>query len=200
MVPIYSIVAWLCIYFYRKNVYFQVLGDCYEAFTISAFFALLCHYIAPDLHMQKEYFRGIKPKPWLWPLTWLAKCCGGDRGCWRTPRSGLTWFNVRNGCWNYRIYIVFGISRLMLIHLSHPDYLDGYFSILSSARAHDYRCCHYGSSRYILRGVSESGLLTCLGMIPRNRLRQILLKHNANFVPFRYCALNLFVSLSQCTA
>ncbi|KAL1962565.1 hypothetical protein VTN77DRAFT_9358 [Rasamsonia byssochlamydoides] len=94
MVPIYCIVSFLSFWLYRKSVYFQVLGDCYEAFAISAFFTLLCHYIAPDLHSQKEYFRGIRPKPWLWPVTWLQNMCGGERGCWRTPRSGLTWFNV----------------------------------------------------------------------------------------------------------
>jgi hypothetical protein len=94
MVPVYSLVAWLSIFFYHDAVYFKVLGDCYEAFCISAFFSLMCHYIAPDLHSQKDYFRGIQPKEWLWPLSWLQKCCGGER-IWRTPRSGLTWFNVR---------------------------------------------------------------------------------------------------------
>ncbi|KAJ5979068.1 hypothetical protein N7501_002410 [Penicillium viridicatum] len=93
MVPVYSIVAWLSIYLYHDSVYFKVLGDCYEAFCISAFFSLMCHYIAPDLHSQKDYFRGIQPKTWLWPLNWLQKCCGGER-IWRTPRSGLTWFNI----------------------------------------------------------------------------------------------------------
>ncbi|KAJ5958361.1 uncharacterized protein N7479_005511 [Penicillium vulpinum] len=93
MVPVYSLVAWLSIFFYRDSVYFEVIGDCYEAFCISAFFSLMCHYIAPDLHSQKDYFRGIQPKAWLWPLSWLQKCCGGER-IWRTPRSGLTWFNV----------------------------------------------------------------------------------------------------------
>ncbi|OQE40163.1 hypothetical protein PENCOP_c006G03975 [Penicillium coprophilum] len=93
MVPVYSLVAWLSIFFYRDSVYFEVLGDCYEAFCISAFFSLMCHYIAPDLHSQKDYFRGIQPKEWLWPLSWLQKCCGGQR-IWRTPRSGLTWFNI----------------------------------------------------------------------------------------------------------
>jgi hypothetical protein len=95
MVPVYSLVAWLSIFFYHDSVYFEVIGDCYEAFCISAFFSLMCHYIAPDLHSQKDYFRGIQPKAWLWPLTWFARCCGGDRGIWRNPRSGLTWFNVR---------------------------------------------------------------------------------------------------------
>ncbi|KAL4890094.1 organic solute transporter Ostalpha-domain-containing protein [Aspergillus ambiguus] len=94
MVPIYSLVAWLSTFFYKKAVYYDVLGDCYEAFAISAFFSLLCHYIAPDLHTQKDYFRGIDPKPWIMPVNWFKKCCGGDRGIWRTPRSGLTWFNI----------------------------------------------------------------------------------------------------------
>ncbi|KAJ9302767.1 hypothetical protein DTO271G3_141 [Paecilomyces variotii] len=94
MIPIYSAVAFLSFLYYRQAVYFEVLGDCYEAFTISSFFALLCHYIAPDLHSQKEYFRGIRPKPWLWPLNWLQKVWGGENGIWRTPRSGLTWFNI----------------------------------------------------------------------------------------------------------
>ncbi|KAL1851178.1 hypothetical protein Plec18170_006502 [Paecilomyces lecythidis] len=93
MIPIYSTVAFLSFLYYREAVYFEVLGDCYEAFTISAFFTLLCHYIAPDLHSQKEYFRGIRPKPWLWPMNWLQKVWGGENGIWRTPRSGLTWFN-----------------------------------------------------------------------------------------------------------
>lgn len=94
MVPIYCAESILCFYFYQKSVYFEVLGSCYEAFALSSFFTLLCHYAAPDLHTQKDYFRGVRPKPWLWPLNWFAKCCGGERGCWRTPRSGLTWFNV----------------------------------------------------------------------------------------------------------
>lgn len=96
MVPIYAAVSFLSYYFYRHAIYFEVIRDCYEAFAIASFFALLCHYIAPDLHSQKDYFRGIKPKPWVWPMNWFAKCCGGNTGILRTPRSGLTWFNVRD--------------------------------------------------------------------------------------------------------
>ena len=104
MVPIYSLVAWLSIFFYHDSVSLQVIGDCYEAFCISAFFSLMCHYIAPDLHSQKDYFRGIQPKTWLWPLSWFQKWkwCGAHRGAWRNPRSGLTWFNVREStCWGF---------------------------------------------------------------------------------------------------
>lgn len=92
MVPIYATISFLSYVFYYHAIYFEVVRDCYEAFAIASFFALLCHYIAPDLHNQKEYFRGIKPRSWVWPLNWAARCCPK---LWRTPRSGLTWFNVR---------------------------------------------------------------------------------------------------------
>ena len=94
MVPIYSICSFVSYVFYRHAIYFEVIYSCYEAFAIASFFALLCSYIAPDLHSQKDYFRGIRPKGWVLPLSWFNKCCGGERGILRTPRSGLTWFNV----------------------------------------------------------------------------------------------------------
>ena len=95
MVPVYATVSWLSYEYYQHSVYFEVLRDCYEAFAIASFFTLLCHYIAEDLHEQKNYFRTIKPRNWVWPVPWFQKCCGGKNGVWRTPRSGLTWFNVR---------------------------------------------------------------------------------------------------------
>ncbi|KAI8961640.1 DUF300-domain-containing protein [Daldinia sp. FL1419] len=95
MIPIYATSAFLCIYYYWHAVYFQVISDCYEAFAIASFFALMCHYVAPDLHQQKDFFRNMHPiKAWVWPITWFARCCGGERGPWRTPKSGLTWFNI----------------------------------------------------------------------------------------------------------
>jgi hypothetical protein len=94
MVPIYACVSFLSYLFYWHAIYYEVVRDCYEAIAIASFFALLCYYFAPDLHDQKERFRDVTPKEWLWPLNWFKKCCGGDRGIWRRPRSGLTWFNV----------------------------------------------------------------------------------------------------------
>ncbi|KAH8698684.1 organic solute transporter Ostalpha-domain-containing protein [Talaromyces proteolyticus] len=94
MIPIYSITSFLCVYFYKKTVYFELIGNCYEPFAIASFFTLLCNYIVPDLHSQKEYFRHIQPKNWVWPIPWMQKCTGGQNGIWRKPRSGLTWFNV----------------------------------------------------------------------------------------------------------
>jgi hypothetical protein len=95
MVPVYATSSFLQLKFYWHAVYFQVMSDCYEAFAIASFFALMCHYMAPDLHEQKEYFRYMQPiKKWVWPLNWFAFCCGRERGPWRTPKSGLTWFNI----------------------------------------------------------------------------------------------------------
>lgn len=95
MIPIYAVVSFLSYLYYHKAVYFEVLRDCYEAFAIASFFTLMCHYIAPTLHEQKDYFRTVQPKNWVWPVTWMQKCTGGeDKGWLRRPRSGLTWFNV----------------------------------------------------------------------------------------------------------
>ncbi|KAF2112556.1 organic solute transporter Ostalpha-domain-containing protein [Lophiotrema nucula] len=95
MIPIYAMVSFLSYLYYRHAVYFEVIRDCYEAFAIASFFTLMCHYIAPNLHEQKEYFRNIEVKNWVWPLNWVQKCTGGEnKGFMRKPRSGLTWFNI----------------------------------------------------------------------------------------------------------
>ncbi|KAG5921096.1 hypothetical protein E4U42_005989 [Claviceps africana] len=95
MVPVYAISSYFQIQWYWHAIYFQVISDCYEAFAIASFFALLCHYVAPDLHSQKVFFRELHPiKQWVMPINWFGKCCGGQRGIWRIPKSGLTWFNI----------------------------------------------------------------------------------------------------------
>ena len=95
MIPIYAVVSFLSYLYYIHAIYFEVVRDCYEAFAIASFFTLLCHYVAPDLHAQKDYFRTMQPRNWVWPVSLAQRCTGGtDRGLLRKPRSGLTWFNV----------------------------------------------------------------------------------------------------------
>ena len=95
LIPIYSTVSFLSYVFYRHAIYFDILEGCYEAFAISSFFSLLCCYIAPNLHDQKDYFRTLKPVNWFWGVFGLQLCTGGEnKGPFRKPRSGLTWFNV----------------------------------------------------------------------------------------------------------
>ncbi|KAK7421750.1 hypothetical protein QQZ08_009838 [Neonectria magnoliae] len=97
MVPVYGVSSLLQIFWYEQAVYIAVVAHCYEAFALAAFFALVCHYVAPDVHAQKAFFRDMTPvRPWVWPIKGFARCCGGQRGPWRTPASGLTWFNI---CW-----------------------------------------------------------------------------------------------------
>ena len=97
MVPIYSVVSVLSYLYYWHAIYFEVIRDCYEAFAIASFFFLLCNYIAPNLHAQKDYFRQLQPKGWPWPARYYKYCWGPRKGekMFRKPRSGLTWFNVR---------------------------------------------------------------------------------------------------------
>lgn len=134
MVPVYSVVSCLSYYFYRHAVYFEVIRDCYEAFAIASFFSLLCSYIAPDLHNQKDYFRKIAPRGWVWPISWFKKCVGGEGGLIRTPRSGLTWFNVSPGefCLNF---LPEADATL--------DHLVWSFPILLLACGHDLGCSHH---------------------------------------------------------
>jgi len=104
MVPVYAIANFTGIVFWRQYIYIEVLYTCYEAFAIASFFALMCHYIAPDLKSQEDYFRAVRPIGWIWPCSWYTR----PKGSWkkwgvkefaRRPRSGLTYFNVRQlGC------------------------------------------------------------------------------------------------------
>jgi hypothetical protein len=95
MIPIYAAISVVSYKFYRHAIYWEVLRDCYEAFAIASFFTLLCHYVEPTLHEQKNYFRKLELKNWVWPFPWMQKCTGGqEKGLLRKPRSGLTWFNV----------------------------------------------------------------------------------------------------------
>lgn len=134
MVPIYSVVSFLSYYFYTRAVYFEVIRDCYEAFAIASFFSLLCSYIAPDLHNQKDYFRRLQPRGWVLPISYFKRCCGGEFGIWRTPRSGLTWFNVSGGA------TIPSIIEKLIWSLDH---LVWRLPILLCASLHDLSSSHY---------------------------------------------------------
>ena len=95
MVPVYAVSNLLAAYYYTGSIYFLLIENAYAAFSLVSFFGLLASYIAPDLHEQKIYFRSIVPKRWKWPICGVQKCTGGaEKGLFRTPRSGLTWYNV----------------------------------------------------------------------------------------------------------
>jgi glucan phosphoethanolaminetransferase (alkaline phosphatase superfamily) len=96
IIPIYAWTTFLAYVFYNHAIFYELVRDCYAAYAVASFFTLMCHYIAPNLHEQKQYFRNVKPKNWGRPLNWLQKITGGeDKGWLRKPISGVTWFNVR---------------------------------------------------------------------------------------------------------
>lgn len=80
--------------FYKKSVYFDLVGNVYAAIGLASFFNLLYAYVTESASDPKIYFRQLKPKPWQWPLSWPRK--GRREALWTTkaPRSGLTWLNV----------------------------------------------------------------------------------------------------------
>ncbi|KAE8446497.1 hypothetical protein EG329_011960 [Mollisiaceae sp. DMI_Dod_QoI] len=98
MIPVYSICTFLSACFYWEAAYFQLVSAAYASVAVTAYFSLLCQYVAPDLHENKNYFRKITPKPWgnhfPVPIAWFRTCCCGEAGPWRTPQNGLTWFNI----------------------------------------------------------------------------------------------------------
>lgn len=155
MIPIYSTVSFLSYLYYRHAVYFEVLRDCYEAFAIASFFTLLCHYIAPNLHDQKEYFRGMTPINWFWGVFFLQKCTGGEhKGPLRRPRSGLTWFNVSSPM--RAMYCTSTNAKM-------ADCLDRRVPILLRSGA-IYDCLgRISGIRSVLRGLPVAGLCTYLG-------------------------------------
>jgi hypothetical protein len=96
VIPVYAWTTYFSFVFYSSAIYCELIRECYAAYATVSFFTLMCHYIAPNLHEQKNYFRSVEPKNWGWPVNWIQKLTGGEHKGWlRKPRSGVTWFNVR---------------------------------------------------------------------------------------------------------
>ncbi|CAG8514956.1 6327_t:CDS:2 [Gigaspora margarita] len=57
MVPIYAIVSWLSYRYFRYSTYYETIRDCYEAFAIAAFFALLTQFVGESHEDQKKMLR-----------------------------------------------------------------------------------------------------------------------------------------------
>lgn len=162
MIPVYSTVSFLSYFFYKNSIYFEVLRDCYEAFAIAAFFTLLCHYIAPNLHDQKDYFRQLQPINWFWGVFGLQKCTGGKhRGCLRIPGSGLTWFNVSGKTWRVEeMRTSFTEESTDKLPIGH---LDWHLPVLLHSRLIHYCERRYSSDWTVLRIIFESCFCQNLG-------------------------------------
>ena len=58
MVPIYSITSWLTLVFPKTEVYLSTLRDCYEAYAVYTFIALLIAIIEDGKGLSGNFFSG----------------------------------------------------------------------------------------------------------------------------------------------
>ncbi|CAG8699120.1 8169_t:CDS:2 [Cetraspora pellucida] len=68
MVPIYAVVSWLSYRFFHYSIYYEAVRDCYEAFVIAAFFALLTQYVEDSPEDKKEMLDNAAKKKCPFPL------------------------------------------------------------------------------------------------------------------------------------
>ncbi|KAJ3074607.1 hypothetical protein HDU98_010795 [Podochytrium sp. JEL0797] len=59
MIPIYSICSCLSFRFFWYSIYFDIVRDCYEAFVIFSFFALLQQYLGANMTEQHAFMQTI---------------------------------------------------------------------------------------------------------------------------------------------
>lgn len=94
MIPVYSVSNLLAAKYFTKSIYFELVGNAYAAIGLASFFNLLYAYVTEGAQDPKQYFRRLKLKHWQWPLSWFRKGKGYSEPLVKTPRNGLTWFNV----------------------------------------------------------------------------------------------------------
>lgn len=68
MVPIYAIVSLASYIFWNHAIPITLVRDSYESFVLYSFFYLLLQYLAPTTEGQKEVFRNVVLKKWIFPL------------------------------------------------------------------------------------------------------------------------------------
>ncbi|KAF0541708.1 organic solute transporter Ostalpha-domain-containing protein [Gigaspora margarita] len=68
IIPIYAVISWLSYRFFHYSIYFEAVRDCYEAFVIAAFFALLTQYVEDSTEETKEILNNIEKKSCPFPL------------------------------------------------------------------------------------------------------------------------------------
>eukprot|EP00744_Colponema_vietnamica_P018958 GILI01026789.1.p1 GENE.GILI01026789.1~~GILI01026789.1.p1 ORF type:complete len:213 (+),score=34.75 GILI01026789.1:146-784(+) len=100
MVPIYAICSWLSLRFKDMAIYLDMLRDCYEAYVIYIFFALMVAYIgkvdAEEVNEQKVVIalahKGSMPHPF--PVNLFLDPMPLDRAFLRRCKAGTLQFVV----------------------------------------------------------------------------------------------------------
>ncbi|KAJ1724317.1 hypothetical protein LPJ53_001400 [Coemansia erecta] len=79
IIPIYSIISFLSYRFYREAPYYTAVRDCYEAFTIAAFYMLLLQYIGDSSAEQKQSMLRAQGLKWAFPFNCIRMRPISDR-------------------------------------------------------------------------------------------------------------------------
>ena len=95
ILPVYAVASILITGFYTNYVYFTIISQLYEPIAVVSYLVLLCHLIAPSMEELEAWLHTVEAKPWIFPISLLAKCTGGQKGPFKAPRTAMTQFNVR---------------------------------------------------------------------------------------------------------
>lgn len=68
MVPIYATVSLASYIFWNHAIPITLARDSYEALVLYSFFYLLLQYLSPTPEGQKEVFRNVVLRKWVFPL------------------------------------------------------------------------------------------------------------------------------------
>ncbi|KAJ2162353.1 hypothetical protein GGF46_000717 [Coemansia sp. RSA 552] len=79
MIPVYSIISFLSYRFYREAPYYTAVRDCYEAFSIAAFYMLMLQYIGDSSAEQKHRMLDKRGLKWTFPLNCFVMNPAGRR-------------------------------------------------------------------------------------------------------------------------
>jgi hypothetical protein len=71
MVPIYSLCSLFSMIFFQQSIYFDATKNCYEAFVIYEFFALLLNYLGKDDEAQIQSMQGKSVRRYPFPFGFL---------------------------------------------------------------------------------------------------------------------------------
>ncbi|KAJ2704733.1 hypothetical protein FB645_003014 [Coemansia sp. IMI 203386] len=79
IIPIYSVISFLSYRFYREAPYYTAVRDCYEAFSIAAFYMLLLQYIGDSTAGQKQAMLSKRGLKWTFPFNCFEMNPAGRR-------------------------------------------------------------------------------------------------------------------------
>ncbi|KAJ2857150.1 hypothetical protein J3B02_001191 [Coemansia erecta] len=108
IIPIYSIISFLSYRFYREAPYYTAVRDCYEAFSIAAFYMLLLQYIGDSTAEQKQAMLSKRGLKWTFPFN-----------CFKMNPAGRRTFVLLK--WGILQYVVISPTNTLVTIITHAN-------------------------------------------------------------------------------